>query len=574
MEGTSARATIFDSQMCVQVQGEDLSPEEFHSGTGWTQVGERMSRLRQRDLVAKLAGTDNQVSKNAKGNKNVRASAIKAARMPAMPLEENKIVIRPRGGLDITKIGTTTVATAILAAAKITTEENASDTICPNALQNIMVVSTPKEENAVRYARIQTISIQDKTFEVSAYRTAPHDTVKGIIRGIPVNASAEELDSNIVNDRNPLAVGAKRIGNTTTIIVAFGGPKVPNFVRYGVTLIPCNLYRKQIDVCHQCGRVGHRKDVCPTPTNRICRGCGQTNPKEDHKCTPKCKLCGGAHLTADRECKAKYKVPYVVRKRQWERRKQNVSDWLPSESNFPLLDEPAARKSRTPSRNRAPSRNSSSRSQSRDARQTKSQRSKSRERVSWADAARGIKKTNSNDNAKKEDKASTKEREINEALKQENASLRATINNLTKEIAEIRNVLCTIEQPRSCPSDNNKVEEATTDGDKAPAPKKRAFELRKTTKNVSSCSSGSSSSGSSNNNVEAKLSSLEDMIKSMKEAIQAFQTENVNRLNNLERSLQLTLSNPTFGPLQQQVNQAQQPGELRIGPSWPPAPQA
>lgn len=279
-------------------------------------------------------------------------------------------------------------------------------------------------------------------------------------------------------------------------------------------------------------------------------------------------------MTADRECKAKYKVPYVVRKRQWERRKQNVSDWLPSESNFPLLDEPAARKSRTPSRKRAPSRNSSSRSQSRDARQTKSQRSKSRERVSWADAARGIKKTNSNDNAKKEDKASTKEREINEALKQENASLRATINNLTKEIAEIRNVLCTIEQPRSCPSDNNKVEEATTDGDKAPAPKKRAFELRKTTKNVSSCSSGSSSSGSSNNNVEAKLSSLEDMIKSMKEAIQAFQTENVNRLNNLERSLQLTLSNPTFGPLQQQVNQAQQPGELRIGPSWPPAPQA
>lgn len=553
--------------MCVEVQGEDISPEEFHSDAGWTLAGERMSRLRQRDLVAKLAGSNNHVNKKAKDNKNIRASVIKAARMPAMPLEESKIVIRPRGGLDIVKSGTTTVATAILAAAKITTEESASDTICPNAQQNIMVVSTPKEENAVRYASLQTINIQDKTFEVSAYRTAPYDSVKGVIRGIPVDASAEELDRNIVNHRNPLAVGAKRIGNTTTIIVAFRGPKVPNFVRYGVTLIPCHLYRKQIDVCHQCGRVGHRKDVCPTPTSRICMGCGEANPKEDHNCTPKCKLCGGAHPTAARDCKAKFKVPYVVRRRQWERRK--VSSQLPSESDFPPLDQPAARKSRTPSRNRAPSRDRSFRSQSRDARKMGTQRSPSRERVSWADTARGVLKTSPSDNTKKDDKASTKERDINEALRQENAALRATINNLTKEIAEIRNALRNVEQLRLNPSGSNKGEETTAAEDKEPAPKKRAVELRKTKSNVSDCSPGSS-----NNNVEAKLNSLEGMIKSMKDAIDGFQTENVTRLNNLERSVQLILSHPTFAPLQQPVNQVPQPGEFRLGQSWPPTPQA
>lgn len=111
-------------------------------------------------------------------------------------------------------------------------------------------------------------------------------------------------------------MGAKRIGSTTTVIVAFQGPKVPNFVRYGVTLIPCHLYRKQIDVCQQCGRVGHRKDVCPTPTIKTCLAYGFANPAEDHRCTPKCKLCGGEHPTGDRTCKAKYKIPYVVRKRQ------------------------------------------------------------------------------------------------------------------------------------------------------------------------------------------------------------------------------------------------------------------
>ncbi|KAK8781540.1 hypothetical protein V5799_017119 [Amblyomma americanum] len=79
-----------------------------------------------------------------------------------MPLEESKIVVRPRGGLDIVKTGTTTVAVAILAAAKITSEESAADTIGPKAQQNIMVVSTPNEDNAAsnssqRKKRFKTI---------------------------------------------------------------------------------------------------------------------------------------------------------------------------------------------------------------------------------------------------------------------------------------------------------------------------------------------------------------------------------------------------------------------------------
>ncbi|KAL1466133.1 hypothetical protein MTO96_026855 [Rhipicephalus appendiculatus] len=138
-----------------------------------------------------------------------------------------------------------------------------------------MVVSTPNEDNAARYAKIQEISIQGKPYEVSAYRTAPHDTVKRVIRG--TFANAEELDRNIVNERNPLAVAAKRIGSTTTAIVVFQGPKVPN--RYGVTLIPGRLYRKQIDVCQHCGRVGHRKDVRPTPHNQDMPGLRACRPQ-------------------------------------------------------------------------------------------------------------------------------------------------------------------------------------------------------------------------------------------------------------------------------------------------------
>ncbi|KAK8771400.1 hypothetical protein V5799_025356, partial [Amblyomma americanum] len=149
MEASATTTMIVDNQMCVQVQGKEISPEEYHNDAGWTLAGERMSRLRQRtpDSGKPDGPGGSQTSPKSKFNKNVRASAIKAARMPAMPLEESKIVVRPRG-MDIVKTDTTTVAAAILAAAKITSEESAADTICPNTQQNIMVVSTPNEDNA------------------------------------------------------------------------------------------------------------------------------------------------------------------------------------------------------------------------------------------------------------------------------------------------------------------------------------------------------------------------------------------------------------------------------------------
>ncbi|KAH7984790.1 hypothetical protein HPB49_026460 [Dermacentor silvarum] len=96
-----------------------------------------------------------QASPRSKFNKNVRASVITAARMHAMPLEESKTVVRPRGGLDIVKTGTPTVA-----AAKVTSEESTVDTICTNTQQYIMVVSTLNEDNAAKYAKIPEISLQ------------------------------------------------------------------------------------------------------------------------------------------------------------------------------------------------------------------------------------------------------------------------------------------------------------------------------------------------------------------------------------------------------------------------------
>lgn len=400
MEDSAASGSGINSgQMHVDGEGEENINEEFQEGSGWTHVvrkrktqgkeatrpatPERHSRPRERDQHAK----------------KVIASTARASKMPnVLPREDIKIVVRPRGGLNIAKLQAT-VATAIRAAAGVSREDGAADTFCPNVHQNIVVVSTPDEGRARAYAKIQSVRIGDQVHEVGAYQTTPDGIVKGIIRGVPMEATPAEIYRNIVHPRNPLARGAQRIGNTTTVIVAFEGLRVPNYVCYETVLLRCSLYRKHIDVCRQCGRVGHRRDVCPNPSAKVCFDCGTNNPTEGHDCKAKCRICGGPHPTGDRDCKHRYKIPYVVTRRQWERKmeEQRARRQLADPDEFPELGTPveraAAAAERVTSRSRKNSRGRSA-SKSRSVSRYRG-RSKSRERVSWKDT----------------DKAGTKKRE-------------------------------------------------------------------------------------------------------------------------------------------------------------------
>ncbi|KAL3184484.1 hypothetical protein MRX96_031775 [Rhipicephalus microplus] len=48
MEASARTPVIVDNQMCIQNQGEEITPEGYHNEAGWTLVGKRMSRLRRR----------------------------------------------------------------------------------------------------------------------------------------------------------------------------------------------------------------------------------------------------------------------------------------------------------------------------------------------------------------------------------------------------------------------------------------------------------------------------------------------------------------------------------------------
>lgn len=361
------------------VEGEDIDPEDCNEIAGWKIIAPRASRTGKGACLTKdttPTGTPPPQASNGKAS-TVRKSIVRQSKMPPLPEDDIKIIIRIRGGLNIARLGITRVADAITTAACIETSGRENDIICPNLQQNIVVVSTPLEENATKYATIRDIIINDHTHEVAAYRAAPHETCKGVIRNIPLSENEDALNRKIVNAHNPLALAAKRIKETNTVVIAFDGYKVPNYIRYGNALIRCALYRKQIDNCYACGRLGHRADVCPSPDEPICRGCGTPNPTEAHNCTPQCSLCGEEHITAGKECRQRFQLPYVVRKRRIEKRATLTSNqgiqestfWL-NEQHFPELTQSqpssgSVARGRSGSRHKSKDLRGSSRSQSR-----------------------------------------------------------------------------------------------------------------------------------------------------------------------------------------------------------------
>ncbi|XP_075535181.1 uncharacterized protein LOC142570721 [Dermacentor variabilis] len=477
---------------CIDVPGEDITPEEAE---GWSSSGKRIKQIMAGKANGESAAITHQSRPKIRASfaKRVAASVTKAARMPTdMPKEDTKIVMRPRGGLNVARTEVSIIMSAVMTAARVTKEEGKADTICTNAQKNIIVVSTPDERRATLYSKVKALNIGGSTYEVSAYRTVPDGTVKGVIRGIAVDDSPEEIAENIVNPCNPQAVEAHRIGNTTTVIVLFAGQKVPNYVKYGSILVRCGFYRKHFDVCRQCGKVGNRRDVCPNPNTRVCFGCGIVNPSEDHKheCKPKCKICGGQHRTGERECKNKYKMPYVVEKRQWER-KMTAMQQQPDPERFPPLRAPSAERPRGESRQRDSSRKRDNSKGGRSA--SRHRPSQSRERVAWADAVKANIADKRQPPAQNAAKKIQEENGVVKALRDENEMLKRRIAEQDATIKEINEKLTTLiglqqqQQLLPKPAQERKQDEISADEpevevdpratkEAGPAPNRRAIE--------------------------------------------------------------------------------------------------
>ncbi|KAH8027487.1 hypothetical protein HPB51_007015 [Rhipicephalus microplus] len=190
-------------------------------------------------------------------------------------------------------------------------------------MQIIFVVSTPSATNAAEYSRVTEIILTDQRHPVTAYLSPAGITSRGVIRGVDTDFDDAALNRMLIQPRNSSLLGARHIKNTETVILIFNGLKVPNYVYGGQGIYRCTLYKRQIDTCRTCGQVGHRQGVCPTPSTKVCDHCGHLPTDNPHVCNqPMCALCGEAHRTGDRECRHRYQLPYLVRRRRQRRRRR------------------------------------------------------------------------------------------------------------------------------------------------------------------------------------------------------------------------------------------------------------
>nr|XP_037279858.1 glycine receptor subunit alpha-2-like [Rhipicephalus microplus] len=236
------------------VEGMDINPEEAECA-GWIEVASKKKKLAERadcnagNAPTSATGSGKGGSRTA-ASQNVLRRVVKASRIPNLPRDHFKTIIRPRGGMDVKKTDLLIFKRSLAKAASLTAEQVFDDTLCTNPFQNIFVVATPFEANARAYARVQEISMGSTVIGLAAYVAASDNTCKGVIRGINVDLSDAELTEMIVNRRNPDALGVRRIKKTPTVIVLFDGQKVPQHVVCDGVRYPCSLYRSAHAVPH------------------------------------------------------------------------------------------------------------------------------------------------------------------------------------------------------------------------------------------------------------------------------------------------------------------------------------
>ncbi|KAH9380834.1 hypothetical protein HPB48_019029 [Haemaphysalis longicornis] len=195
--------------------------QEIHDGGGPAN-GDGRREIQDSASPGGASGGDLRHHKAGTLNKGRR---LRAARMPGLPHDDIKIVMKPRGGLQVCKVSREEIRRAITAAAQVGGVTPKDDVVCPNRQQNIVIVSTSKRENADKYALAERIVIDGTSNEVSAYDSAPHGTVKRVIRGVPLTDTAREIQELVVHEHNPSALQASRIGKTTSVVIAFVGAR-------------------------------------------------------------------------------------------------------------------------------------------------------------------------------------------------------------------------------------------------------------------------------------------------------------------------------------------------------------
>lgn len=301
-------------------QGEN-TPMDLTSANNHASVSGNSSHLQDADEADwQLSQTLRQRKKLAQERRNLAAlqaqqkqvvnnniKETRGQRLPPLPKDDYKIVIRPNQGLPLKAIAAAAFERAVIAACdnQFTDEKFI---IRINRGSNIAILSTKYSDVAELVRKLQYLALNGRAHPVRAYVATGEEALRGVVHGIQPNTPMETLMAHLrIRTQGVELVQARMIGNTKSAALTFYGDKLPRTVYfYGGELI-CHPFRATLQVCKVCREKGHRADVCPQPDKPICRICGTLNPTAGHPCELICASCGEAHLTGDPLCAKRLK---------------------------------------------------------------------------------------------------------------------------------------------------------------------------------------------------------------------------------------------------------------------------
>ncbi|KAH9377298.1 hypothetical protein HPB48_020335 [Haemaphysalis longicornis] len=209
LDGAAGHATHLslgpseDEAMEMRDVHDDPPPEEKDENAHipWIEVTSRSQRRKMQQLPTTTP------LKPALRQSHV---ARKPKTLP-LPADDYKLAIRPRNGLQLSKVSPMDLTKAIareanlrcgIAEIKIRIDEE----------QNVLIVSTPSPATAAALNSIKKLTIGNNTFEVSSYGVSPDNACKG------------EVQEAIVAPNHELLT-CRRMGNTGTFLLTFKGKK-------------------------------------------------------------------------------------------------------------------------------------------------------------------------------------------------------------------------------------------------------------------------------------------------------------------------------------------------------------
>ncbi|KAG0417900.1 hypothetical protein HPB47_005275, partial [Ixodes persulcatus] len=298
--------TIAGSKNCfgvtaMAIPGTKFDPDILRE-PGWKTIRSRIA------ATTATSATTTPAADPTKPQQKRRQLRKKPTTPPEDPLppDDFKVVIRPQGGLDLSKTNAAQLADCIFHQTKIT--DFAQDQVRINTRSNFIVVSTPDERRAQQYMNLNAITWNATHYPVQSHIPPPSITTSGAIFQIPAEDS-EPLIMESLTRHNPTitVIDARRIKDTGIVQVLFLGPHVPFWVRYRAVILRCYPYKRKTEACMACWSAGHRRDVCPKPSPKPhCTICGTLGPTPNHPCQPHCILCGQDHLTGAAGCPKRF----------------------------------------------------------------------------------------------------------------------------------------------------------------------------------------------------------------------------------------------------------------------------